>query len=44
MKKDPEFYWLTQFEPNVQIVIIIAIAVVVSVAIYSFYSFLKSMG
>ena len=43
MKKDTEFYWLTQFEPNVQIVIIIAIAVVVSVAIYSYFKWLRSM-
>jgi hypothetical protein len=43
MKKDPEFYWLTQFEPNVQIVIIIAIAVVVSVAVYSYFKWLRSM-
>jgi hypothetical protein len=43
MKKDPEFYWLTQFEPNVQIVIIIAIAAVVSIAVYSYFKWLRSM-
>jgi hypothetical protein len=43
MEKESEIYWLTQFEPNVQIVIVVAITAVFSIAVYSYFKWLRSM-